>query len=73
MHTSSNTITSIFKEITGTFIYPAKTSEIHLIRAVEDNNILSQGFAHIFGGLCLPSSCTVKVYFNNAIKSSTEP
>lgn len=36
-----------------TFKYSSKASEVHLVRAVEDHNILSKAATHIFYGLCL--------------------
>lgn len=38
------------------FIYPAKASEVHLVRAVEDHHVLSQTAAHVFGRLRLSGS-----------------
>ena len=43
----------VFKEEFFTFVDTTKPSEVHLVRAVEDNDILSQSLAHVLGGLCL--------------------
>ena len=36
-----------------TFVDSAKSSVVHLIRAVEDNDILSEAAAHVLDSLCL--------------------
>lgn len=38
---------------THTFVYSSQASEVHLIRAVENHNVLSKTATHIFHGLCL--------------------
>ena len=38
---------------TQTFVDSAQSSVVHLVRAVEDNHVLAQSFAHVLGGLCL--------------------
>lgn len=39
-----------------TFVYPAKSSEVHLVRAVEHHHILAQAATHVFSGFSLPSA-----------------
>lgn len=39
-----------------TFVYPAKSSEVHLVRAVEHHYILAKAATHVFSGLCLSSA-----------------
>lgn len=39
-----------------TFVYPAKTPEVHLVRAVKHHNILAQTATHVFCGLSLAST-----------------
>jgi hypothetical protein len=39
-----------------TLVDAAKTSVVHLVGAVEDNDIFAQAAAHVFGGLSL--ACT---------------
>ena len=46
-----------FNEDASTFVDSAKTSEVHLIRAVEDDHILAETSAHVLGGLCFTCSC----------------
>ena len=38
-----------------TFVDSAKSSVVHLIRAVEDNDVLSEAAAHVLDGLCFSS------------------
>ena len=35
-----------------TFVDPAETSEVHLVGAVEDDNVLPETAAHVLDGLC---------------------
>lgn len=39
--------------VTFTFEYSSQSSEVHLVRTVEDNNILSQTATHVFCCLSL--------------------
>lgn len=39
--------------VTLTFEYSSQASEVHLVRTVEDHNILSKTAAHVLCGLCL--------------------
>lgn len=39
-----------------TFVYPAKSSEIHLVWAVEHHHVLAEAATHVFGSFSLPSA-----------------
>lgn len=39
-----------------TLVYPAKSSEVHLVRAVKYHHILAEAATHVFSGFSLPSA-----------------
>jgi len=47
---------AVILHLWNTFVDSAKTSEVHLIGAVEHDDILAKGFTHVFGGLSLAST-----------------
>lgn len=61
-----------------TFIDTTKSSVVHLVWTIENNNVLSQAFAHVFSGLCFPCPsrscwCTTHTHAQGLCQSDVTP
>jgi len=56
MLTNVSTIASCDSRSLRAFVDSAKTSVVHLVGAVEDDDVLAKAAAHVLGGLSLTSA-----------------
>ena len=50
-----------------TFVNSSESSEVHLIRAIENNHVFSKGLAHVFGCFCNERNVNSVTYANGPV------